>query len=133
MSSLPNRELRQAPATNAILMCIVDANPMVDVYWERDHDGLRPVTLAPSVQPASAAGSPADQQPASISSAVKSKFRFQTWPLSRDGYTRLVGAFIDNLDALDFGTYTCYSRNEYGSTAAKIAIYGESVYLSVPS
>jgi len=123
--NLPERVVRQPPATNALLTCVVDANPPGDVYWQRDRDGLRPVVY---LQPQPTLPGPASIAPPSsiaVSDAASSKFRVQTWPISRDGYTKLVGAFIENIGDDDLGSYTCYVRNEFGSAEVKLSVTGQ--------
>ena len=123
--NLPERVIRQPAATNALLTCIVDANPPGEVYWQRDRDGLRPVVQQlplPTSGPASNAAPPSS---ISVDDNAASKFRVQTWTISHDGYVKLVGAFIENLDEKDLGSYTCHVRNDYGSAEVKLSVVGQ--------
>jgi Immunoglobulin domain len=118
---LPYRELRQAPESDALLTCIVDANPAGEAYWERD-DGTRPSDM---VQHSSSSADIDQPLPLMSADRTVSDFRSQTWTITRDGYTRVIGAFVENLDERDFGVYTCHARNEYGKTFAMISVLGE--------
>jgi hypothetical protein len=77
------------------MTCIVTANPITSVYFQRDGQRLE----------------------------NSSKFHINEWQVGE--YQKMLGATLVDLVAADYGVYECVAENQFGRSTDRITIHGK--------
>lgn len=95
--ALPDRQMVQSVGTDALLTCLVHAFPPAELHWVH-----------------------ADIGDGRLPTIGSEKYRVQNWTV--DEHSILFGLHIFSITAVDYGTYYCRARNDFGEDSAKLVI-----------
>jgi Immunoglobulin I-set domain len=84
----------QQKGKTAMMTCLVNANPIEQVFWLRDGVRLDNST----------------------------KWHMSEWSLGE--YQQMYAATVSNLDSADYGVYECVAQNRFGQDSDKINLHG---------
>ncbi len=92
---LPYQKISQRLGKDTLLECIITANPMTTIFWEKDGQRIK------------------DDE----------KYSIHIWDIG--GYTKTMGAFVTHLVLDDYGMYKCVAENDLGRAEDTMSLYGK--------
>ena len=93
---VPYERIMQDRGKDTFIHCIVEGNPLTQLYWEKDGEKLE---------------------------EKSGKFTMHT--LQMDYYKSSLGAMVYNLEEGDFGEYTCVAGNDEFTANGTVTLYGK--------